>query len=65
MIKEFKENGLEFIKVSNNAGLEVTLCSLGAGIFSIDFYLWLSYYECAVNNKIWLSEEIQGKATAR
>ena len=37
MIKEFKENGLEFIKVTNNTGLEVTLCSLGASIFSIDF----------------------------
>lgn len=37
MIKEFKENNLEFIKVKNNAGLEVTFCSLGAAIFSISF----------------------------
>lgn len=37
MIKSYKENGLEFIQVSNKLGLEVTLCSLGAAIFSIGF----------------------------
>ena len=37
MIKSYKENGLEFIQVSNKLGLEVTLCSLGAAIFSISF----------------------------
>lgn len=37
MVKEYRENGLEFIQVTNNAGLEVTLCSLGAAIFSITF----------------------------
>ena len=37
MIKEYKENGLEFIQVTNNAGLDVTFCSLGAAIFSIAF----------------------------
>lgn len=37
MIKEYKENGLEFVKVINNKGLEIIFCSLGASIFSISF----------------------------
>lgn len=37
IINEFSESSLDFIKVSNNVGLTVTFCSLGAAIFSIDF----------------------------
>ncbi len=37
MINKYKENGLEFIQVENNKGLTITLCSLGAAIFCIDF----------------------------
>lgn len=37
MIREYKENGLDFIEIANNAGLKVIFCSLGASIFSISF----------------------------
>lgn len=37
IIKEYKENGIKFVEVESN-NLKVTLCDLGASIFSIYYY---------------------------
>ena len=36
-MEKYKDSGLEFIKIKNNVGLEVTFCTLGASIFEIEF----------------------------
>ena len=36
-IEQYSESGLHFIRITNDAGLTATFCSLGASIFSIEF----------------------------